>query len=352
MSTLSELRRSYHSKIGSQIVRFSERNRLLYPNLADGSSQSSVFITNGIAEVLGFSQQIRLKITGQTVGTKKYLFSVLLFSCWVTTFLPAAELEIIKNATLVEASLNDGDSFKVRADGKELHLRLYYVDCPETAAGTAAEIERIREHQFHFGLEDPAAVVRFGKHATEYVKQLLSRPFTIHTSYALAPSRSATGRYYAFIKVHDGRDLGHILVEQGLARIHGKTRPDPLGTPSETVLKELEDMRSIAMLRRAGIWKETDPRLLSEMRKRQRKKDQEQKEFRNKLNEKRTSCDKPLDINTASTEQLKQLQGIGRVKAAKIAAGTPYRSVEDLLKIPGIGKKTLEKIRPCVTVRT
>ncbi len=50
MSTLSELRRSYHSKIGSQIVRFSERNRLLYPNFADGSSQSSVFIANGIID--------------------------------------------------------------------------------------------------------------------------------------------------------------------------------------------------------------------------------------------------------------------------------------------------------------
>ncbi len=281
---------------------------------------------------------------------KKSLFSVLLFSCCMATALPAAELEKIENATLIEAGLNDGDSFKVKAAGKVLHLRLYYVDCLETTAGTDAELERIREQQYHFGLEDPAAVVRFGKQAAEYVKRVLSRPFTIHTSFAFAPSRSATGRYYAFVETHDGHDLGHLLVEHGLARIHGKTRPSPDGTPSETMIEELQDMRSVAMLNRAGIWGETDPGLLSEMHERQREKERERKAFRAKLKPKRTSCDEPLDLNTASQEQIQQLRGIGPVKAAKIAASKPYHSVEDLLKIPGIGEKTLDKIRPCVTV--
>ena len=279
---------------------------------------------------------------------KTCLFSALFLSCFVATSLLAAELETIENASLIEAGLNDGDSFKVKADGKELHLRLYYVDCLETTAGTDAELERIREQQYHFGLEDPGAVVRFGEQATEYVKRVLARPFTIHTGYAFAPGRSATGRYYAFIETYDGRDLGHLLVEQGLARIHGKTRPDPKGTPSETVIAELQDMRSVAMLNRAGIWGETKPRLLPAMHKRQREKDRERNEFREKVN---PSCDVPFDVNTASTKQLQQLRGIGPVKAATIVAGRPYRSVEDLLKIPGIGKKTLEKIRPCVTVR-
>ncbi|MDE0145853.1 MAG: helix-hairpin-helix domain-containing protein [Nitrospira sp.] len=281
---------------------------------------------------------------------KRYLLFTLFFSCCLATALYAAELETIENVTLIEDDSNDGDSFKVRANGKELHLRLYYVDCLETTAGTDAELERIREQQYHFGLADPGDVVRFGKQATEYVKRVLSRPFTVHTGYAFAPGRSATGRYYAFIETHDGRDLGHLLVEQGLARIHGKTRPDPHDTPSETVLEELQDMRSMAMLNHAGIWEETDPRLLSDMHKRQREKDRERQVLRKKLNPKRTSCDKPIDLNVASTGQLKQLPGIGKVKAATIVAGKPYQSVDDLLKIPGIGEKTLAKIRPCLTV--
>lgn len=281
---------------------------------------------------------------------KQCLLFTLFLSCCLATGLPAAELETIENATLIEAGLNDGDSFKVQAGGKTLHLRLYYVDCMETTAGTDAELERIREQQYHFGLADPGAVVRFGKQATEYVKQVLSQPFTVHTAYAFALGRSTTGRYYAFIETHDGRDLGRLLVEQGLARIHGKTRPDPHDTSSETVLEELQDMRSVAMLNRAGIWGETDPRLLADMHKHQREKDQERKVLRKRLNAKRTSCDEPLDLNTASTEQLQQLPRIGPVRAATIVAGRPYQSVENLLKIPGIGEKTLAKIKPCLTV--
>ncbi len=117
---------------------------------------------------------------------KKYLISVLFLSCCLATTLLAAELETIENATLIENDRNDGDSFKVKAAGKELRLRLYYVDCLETALSKAG-MDRILEQQYHFGLEDPVAVVRFGKEAAEDVKRVLSRPFTIYTSYAKAP---------------------------------------------------------------------------------------------------------------------------------------------------------------------
>jgi competence protein ComEA len=36
--------------------------------------------------------------------------------------------------------------------------------------------------------------------------------------------------------------------------------------------------------------------------------------------------------------------------AAKIIAGRPYRQVDDLLRVTGIGSKLLEKVRPYVTV--
>ena len=262
----------------------------------------------------------------------------------------AAELETVEHAVLIEADMNDGDSFRVRAGDRELHLRLYFVDCPETDFGSAAELERIRDQQHHFGLEDPHDVVRFGERATDYVKAVLAEPFSVHTSYAWAPGRSAGGRYYAFVETHDGRDLGHLLVEAGLARVHGKTRPAPDGRSSRQVLEELDDLRTLAMLKRTGIWEATNPELLVEMRRSSRKAAAELDAFKEQVAGTRSRDDAPLDLNRATDAQLQRIPGIGPVSAAKIIAGRPYRRVEDLLKIPGIGPKRLEAIAPYLTL--
>ena len=280
---------------------------------------------------------------------KRYVL-VLLLACCVSLTQAASELTTINNATLIEDHKNDGDSFMVNVDGRELYLRLYYVDCPETASGSKTDLERIREQQFHFGLEEPRDVVRYGEQATEYVKQALSQPFTIHTSYANALGRSTSKRYYAFIETHAGQDLGYLLVEQGLARIHGSTRSNPAGKPSHTVLEELQDRRTVALLNRAGIWQSTQPHILAETRQRLRDEAENLKKIRDNVNQVRTHDDSPLDLNTASNKELEKIPGIGPVTANKITAGRPYQSVDDLLKIHGIGKKRLEKIAPYVTV--
>ena len=282
---------------------------------------------------------------------KKYLLHILFLVVCVTIPLPASELTIINNATLIESDINDGDSFVVDADGRDLYLRLYYVDCPETTYNSKPILERIREQQFHFGLKEPHDVVRYGEQAAEYVKQALSQPFTIHTSYANAPRRAASNRYYAFVETHDGRDLGYLLIEQGLARIHGKSRPSPDGKPSHTVLEELQDLRTVALLNRAGIWQSTQPHILTEMRKRLREDAEKLKEFRNDVAQVRSPDEPPLDLNTASNKKLQAIPGIGPVTANKITAARPFQSVDDLLKIPGIGPKTLEEITPYVTVK-
>jgi competence protein ComEA len=63
---------------------------------------------------------------------------------------------------------------------------------------------------------------------------------------------------------------------------------------------------------------------------------------------------KPLDLNTATIEQLEQLPGVGPTTAKAIVQfrekSGPFHRVEDLLAIRGITKKRLEKLRPYVIV--
>jgi competence ComEA-like helix-hairpin-helix protein len=57
-----------------------------------------------------------------------------------------------------------------------------------------------------------------------------------------------------------------------------------------------------------------------------------------------------VNANTATAAELEALPGIGPVIAQRIIEGRPYRSVDDLDRVKGIGKKRLEEIRPLVTV--
>lgn len=57
-----------------------------------------------------------------------------------------------------------------------------------------------------------------------------------------------------------------------------------------------------------------------------------------------------ININTASPAELALLDGIGNKTAELIIAARPYQKVEDLLKVRGIGEKTLEKIRDKIAV--
>ena len=61
-----------------------------------------------------------------------------------------------------------------------------------------------------------------------------------------------------------------------------------------------------------------------------------------------------LDLNAATAAELEDLPGIGPAKARAIIAHRedfgPFRSVDDLLNVKGIGPKLLEQIRPFVRV--
>lgn len=57
-----------------------------------------------------------------------------------------------------------------------------------------------------------------------------------------------------------------------------------------------------------------------------------------------------VDLNTADRERLMSLPGIGETLADRIIAARPYRSVDDLLKVSGIGQATLDRLRLLVKV--
>jgi competence ComEA-like helix-hairpin-helix protein len=62
------------------------------------------------------------------------------------------------------------------------------------------------------------------------------------------------------------------------------------------------------------------------------------------------SEEQKLNINTASRAEIEKLPRIGKGKADDIIKRRPYKSIDDLRKVPGIGPKIFEKLQPLVTV--
>ena len=62
----------------------------------------------------------------------------------------------------------------------------------------------------------------------------------------------------------------------------------------------------------------------------------------------------PVNVNTASTEELQALPGIGPALARSIAdyrdEHGPFRSADELLEVEGIGGAKLDKIRDGITL--
>lgn len=165
------------------------------------------------------------------------------------------------DARYVENDGNDGDSFHVRAGGRDFELRLYFVDAPESYLSDryADQRRRVAEQAREMGGITPEVAVEIGKKAKAFTKQQLSgKTFTIYTYWEQVYDGD---RYYAFVELPDGGDLGTELIEQGLGRIHTKgpgSKEKPVPTPKGQSFFQardrLEAVEREARKEKRGAW--------------------------------------------------------------------------------------------------
>jgi competence protein ComEA len=250
---------------------------------------------------------------------------------------PEGKWEVLDRCRLITNSLVDGDSFQVTHKGREYGFRLYFVDAPEIDAGLK---DRVQDQAAYFGIQG-ADVPRAGELAARFTRtRLTGRDFTVMTRWQNAMGRGTLARFYCQVLV-DGKRLDEDLVAAGLVRIFGVHANAPDGTRSTTVISRLKNLELTARTQELGVWDETHfPRGANTTAGAQT----------NSAAPRAITPDAPLDLNTASYEDLQKLPGIGAKLAERIIARRPYKQVKDLEKVPGIGKKTIERIAPSVRV--
>ena len=90
-----------------------------------------------------------------------------------------ASYETLQGCRIISNPGNDGDSLRVRHQGKEHTFRLYFVDCPETSN---RHPDRIDHQSRYFDNLSPSDTIAVGKEAKAFTLKLLNEnPFAIQT---------------------------------------------------------------------------------------------------------------------------------------------------------------------------
>ncbi len=259
-----------------------------------------------------------------------------------------------QNCRLLPNPANDGDSFHVRAGGKEYIFRLYFVDTPETDASLP---ERVAEQAKYFRVSVPQTL-QIGAEAERFTREKLSRPFTVETCKEDARGRSRLPRYFAFVEM-GSEDLAETLVRNGLARVYGAPGHPPDRAAPATEKRKLEQLERNAKSQKLGGWGVDTGHLntratTSPSATQPAGTDSFDAFFHPKKLEPapnpeirtETAPGAKLDVNSASVEALQALPGIGPVLAERIIAARPFQSADELQRVQGIGAKKYELLRP------
>jgi DNA uptake protein ComE-like DNA-binding protein len=288
---------------------------------------------------------MRIKFLKRT----KILSIVLCISIATAT---AQELTTLKSCKFIPTEWADGDSFLVQVqDGTQYTIRLYGADCFEWHVSDETDARRLRAQRRYFGISEaggsPQASMKiakdFGKAAADEVALALKEPFTVHTAFADARGDGKHKRVYAFVTTSAGEDLSEKLVRMGIGRAFGVSRETYTGKSSKEYAAFLEDVELQAAKRGVGAWAKTNWELLPTERQAERL---ESEELGLATETAKLTPGQKIDPNTAPRDQLMLLPGIGEVTAKRMIQSRPYKKMNDLLKVEGIGEKTLERLMP------
>lgn len=141
----------------------------------------------------------------------------------------------------------DGDSFLIRiSDGRTATFRLYFVDAPEEhLSGT-----RSTRHARYFRIK-PSRLVALGREARGFTARALAEPFTVYTRWQ---SNFDEGRYFAFVRTSDDKDLAELLVRSGLALPRGERTDSTYGRNSRSQHRRLKELERLAQADQVGGW--------------------------------------------------------------------------------------------------
>jgi endonuclease YncB( thermonuclease family) len=281
---------------------------------------------------------------------------VLFFAFFLPVTAAPKPLQKFENCTLVPTDWADGDSFRIRtAAGEEHTIRLYGVDCLELhVAGDDRNIARLREQRRYFGItnagknnEESMMIAKaLAKEAADFTAKSLQAPFTLHTRFSDGGGDPDFQRFYGYVTLADGKDLGSLLVQQGLARAKGIISTMPDGTPVVEARGMLQDLEIQALKKDRGMWAKTNWDQLPAERQLQRK---EIAEAQIAKNQNAPGPDFTINPNLAARKELIALKGIGDILADRVIEErkkAPFIKAEDLLRVKGLNKTTLENIRP------
>jgi len=161
----------------------------------------------------------------------------------------AGKWEKFENAVLTGGYM-DGDSFHIRANNKDIIIRLYFVDSPES---DKTHEERNAEQAEYFGIS-PTQVVPLGQKAKKFtLKTLTGQKLNVWTRWEDAMGSSDQQRFFGIVQI--GKEyLANLLVANGLARVYGSATVMPDGTSIDSEFASLRQLERRAKAKRFGGW--------------------------------------------------------------------------------------------------